>query len=120
MDDFARRFGEIQSDGSYDFSAVRQGTITALLCAGSLCGALIAGKIADVLGRRLSISCSAFFCCIGTVIEIASMTSWAQFAVGRLVNGFGIGSLSVLVPMYQYVQNFVMLSLRADTYFLQV
>lgn len=101
MEDFAQRFGELQSDGSYYFSAVRQGTITALLCAGSLCGALIAGKIADVFGRRMSISYSAFFCCIGTVIEIASVSSWVQFAIGRLVNGFGIGSLSVLVPMYQ-------------------
>jgi len=101
MDDYARRFGVLQSDGSYTFSAVRQGTITALLCAGSLFGALIAGKIADSLGRRMAISISAFSCCVGTIIEISSHTAWYQFAVGRFVTGLGIGSLSVVVPMYQ-------------------
>ncbi|SMQ48219.1 unnamed protein product [Zymoseptoria tritici ST99CH_3D1] len=101
MEDYARRFGALQDDGSYTFSAVRQGSITGFLCIGCLFGSLIAGKIADSFGRRLSISLSAFFCCIGTVIEISSQTVWAQFAIGRIVNGLGIGSLSVLVPMYQ-------------------
>jgi SP family sugar:H+ symporter-like MFS transporter len=101
MEDYGRRFGTILPDGTIYFSAARQGTITGLLCIGCLFGALIAGKIADTLGRKLSISCSAFFCMIGTVIEISSNTAWYQFAIGRLVNGFGIGSLSVLVPMYQ-------------------
>lgn len=101
MDDYAQRFGELQPDGSYTFSAARQGTITGILCVGCLFGALIAGKIADTLGRRMSISASAFFSIIGTVIEVTSQTAWYQFAIGRLVNGFGIGALSVLVPMYQ-------------------
>lgn len=101
MEDFARRFGILQPDGQYTFSAVRQGSIVGLLCIGSLFGSLIAGKLADSLGRRLGISCSALFCCVGTVIEISSSTAWYQFAIGRLVNGLGIGSLSVLVPMYQ-------------------
>ncbi|KAK5122097.1 hypothetical protein LTR85_004343 [Meristemomyces frigidus] len=101
MDDYARRFGQAQPDGTFTFDAVRQGTITALLCAGALVGSLVAGNIADTLGRRLAISVSAFSCCIGTIIEISSETAWYQFAIGRLVNGVGIGSLSVLVPMYQ-------------------
>lgn len=99
MDDYARRFGDLQSDGSYTFSPAKQGSITGFLCIGCLFGSLIAGKIADVFGRRMSISLSAFFCCIGTVIEVSSETSWVQFAIGRIVNGLGIGSLSVCVPM---------------------
>ncbi|KAM7206216.1 putative hexose transporter [Rhypophila sp. PSN 637] len=96
MEDYARRFGD-----NYQFSAARQGAIVGLLPAGCLFGSLIAGKIADSLGRRLSICFSALFSCIGTIIEVSSNTVWAQFAVGRLVTGFGIGALSVLVPMYQ-------------------
>lgn len=99
MDDYARRFGDAQSDGTYTFSPAKQGSITGFLCIGCLFGALVAGKIADVFGRRLSISLSAFFCCIGTIIEVSSNTSWVQFAIGRIVNGLGIGSLSVCVPM---------------------
>ncbi|KJZ75312.1 hypothetical protein HIM_05238 [Hirsutella minnesotensis 3608] len=101
MDDYARRFGELQPDGSYTFSAARQGTIVGLLSIGALIGSLVAGKMADALGRRLSISLSAFFTCVGTVIEISSSTHWPQFAVGRLVTGLSIGAMSVVVPMYQ-------------------
>ncbi|KKP04767.1 hypothetical protein THAR02_03104 [Trichoderma harzianum] len=101
MPDYASRFGELQSDGSYTFSAARQGTIVGLLCVGALFGALIAGKMADTIGRRLSISLFSFFICIGTIIEISSSYHWVQFAVGRLVTGLSIGALSVVVPMYQ-------------------
>lgn len=101
MDDYARRFGELQADGSHTFSPARQGSIVAFLCLGCLFGALSVGKLADTLGRRLAVSFSAFFCCIGTIIEISSTTHWVQFAIGRLVNGLGIGALSVTVPMYQ-------------------
>lgn len=76
MDDYARRFGELQADGTILFSAARQGSITGLLCIGSLFGALIAGKIADTLGRRLCISFSAFSCIVGTIIEVSSNTAW--------------------------------------------
>ncbi|KAL6366120.1 hypothetical protein LRP88_00216 [Fusarium phalaenopsidis] len=101
MDDYSRRFGELQDDGSYTFSAVRQGTIVGLLSAGCLIGSLIAGNLADSIGRRLTISFTALSTCVGTIIEISSTTHWVQFAIGRLVTGFGIGSLSVVVPMYQ-------------------
>ncbi|OAA70438.1 General substrate transporter [Cordyceps fumosorosea ARSEF 2679] len=101
MQDYAERFGQRNADGVYEFSAARQGTIVGLVSIGALIGALIAGKMADLLGRRLAISISAFFTCVGTVIEISSSTHWVQFAVGRLVTGLSIGSLSVVVPMYQ-------------------
>jgi SP family sugar:H+ symporter-like MFS transporter len=102
MEDYGRRFGEHNAaTGNYDFSAARQGAIVGLLPAGCLFGSLIAGNIADSLGRRLAISVSALFCCVGNIIEISSQSSWPQFAVGRLVTGLGIGSLSVAVPMYQ-------------------
>ncbi|KAK0651331.1 general substrate transporter [Cercophora newfieldiana] len=101
MEDFARRFGEANGTGKYIFTAARQGTIVGLLPAGSLFGSLIAGRIADTWGRRLAISVSALFTCVGVIIEISAHDSWVQYAIGRLVNGFGIGSLSVCVPMYQ-------------------
>lgn len=101
MPNFAQHFGEQAPDGTYYFSAVRQGTIVANLCAGALVGSLIGGKLADVLGRRLTISATALFCMVGKILEITSTTHWAQFAVGRFVGGVGIGSLSVVVPMYQ-------------------
>ncbi|KAK8197848.1 general substrate transporter [Phyllosticta capitalensis] len=101
MDDYKRRFGEPQADGSHTFSASRQGAIVGLFSIGCLMGCLTAGKVADTLGRRLTISLFAFVAIIGSIIEVASTTHWAQFAVGRLVDGMGIGALSATVPMYQ-------------------
>ncbi|KAI1078576.1 general substrate transporter [Whalleya microplaca] len=101
MPNYAERFGQLQSDGSYGFDAARQGTIIGLLPIGCLIGALVAGQLADAIGRRLAISASATWACVGIVIEISSERQWAQFAVGRLVTGCSIGALSVVVPMYQ-------------------
>lgn len=102
MQDFAQRFGALnEASGEYEFSAARQGTIIGLLPVGCLIGALISGKLADVLGRRMAISLSALWACVGNVIEISSQTVWVQFAIGRLVTGCSIGALSVVVPMYQ-------------------
>ncbi|KAI0880167.1 general substrate transporter [Annulohypoxylon maeteangense] len=101
MSDFAQRFGEETSPGQFEFGAVRQGTIVGLLPVGCLLGALAAGQLADIIGRRLAISVSALWACVGIVIEISSQHVWAQFAVGRLVTGCSIGALSVVVPMYQ-------------------
>jgi SP family sugar:H+ symporter-like MFS transporter len=96
MSDFLDRFGE---NGL--FSAIRQGTIVALLCAGTLVGCLGSGWMCDKIGRRYSISASAFFYIIGVIIEITSSTVWVQFAMGRFTAGLGIGALSTSVPMYQ-------------------
>lgn len=101
MEDFQRRFGEGNDASGYTFSAARQGTIVGLLPVGCLFGSFIAGEIADYLGRRLAISVSALFSIVGTIIEVSSNTVWVQFAMGRFVTGIAIGSLSVLVPMYQ-------------------
>ncbi|KAI1432522.1 general substrate transporter [Xylaria sp. CBS 124048] len=103
MQDYARRFGEgpVTSGVGVPFSAVRQGSIVGLLAAGCLIGALIAGKLADTLGRRLAISAFALWAMVGTAIEISSQYVWYQFAIGRFVTGLSIGALSVVVPMYQ-------------------
>lgn len=94
--DFIARFGQ---NGA--FSAARQGTIVGLLAIGALIGCLASGWIADKAGRKYTIAGSAFFYCIGVVIEVTSTTHWVQFAMGRFTTGLGIGALSTTVPMYQ-------------------
>lgn len=96
MSDFLARFGE-----NGELSAVRQGTIVAILCAGTLVGCLGSSYLCDKIGRRYTISSSAFFYIIGVIIEITSTTHWVQFAMGRFTAGLGIGALSTSVPMYQ-------------------
>lgn len=102
MPDFLSRFGEVESDGTtYTFSTVRSGLIVGLLSIGTLVGALIGAPLADTLGRRPSITLASAVVAVGFVIQIASSTSWVQFMIGRLVAGFGVGALSLIVPMFQ-------------------
>lgn len=101
MPNFLERFGEQKADGTYYFSDVRSGLIVAMLSIGTLFGALIAAPIADKFGRRLSISFWCLICAIGFVVQISSDHDWYQVMIGRFIAGFGVGALSLLVPMYQ-------------------
>ncbi|KAI0973245.1 hexose transporter [Xylaria arbuscula] len=105
MPDFQQRFGEYLSDGNgglaWGFTSLRSGLIVGLLSIGTLVGALIAGPIADKIGRRLSVSVWCVVVSVGFIIQIASNTAYEQIIVGRLISGFGVGGLSLLVPMYQ-------------------
>ncbi|PSN59445.1 MFS monosaccharide transporter-like protein [Corynespora cassiicola Philippines] len=101
MRDFLNRFGQRRDDGTPYFSNVRSGLIVALLSIGTLIGALVAAPIADWIGRRYSI---IFWCgifSVGMIVQIASTDEWYQVMLGRMVAGFGVGALSLLVPMYQ-------------------
>ncbi|GIJ88807.1 hexose transporter hxt1 [Aspergillus pseudoviridinutans] len=101
MDDFKRRFAEVQPDGSYKFSNVRNGLIVGLLSIGTMIGALVAAPIADRLGRKLSISFWSLIHIVGIIIQMATDDKWYQVALGRWVAGLGVGALSSIVPMYQ-------------------
>jgi MFS transporter, SP family, sugar:H+ symporter len=83
MQDYINRFGDPNVEEP--FSAARQGTIVGLLSVGCLFGCLVAGKLADVIGRRLTISVAAFSSLVGITIQISSDTAWYQFAIGRLM-----------------------------------
>lgn len=47
----------------------------------------------------MSIECAIF--CVGLVIQMASISAWYQFAIGRFIAGLGVGALSAAVPLYQ-------------------
>jgi MFS transporter, SP family, sugar:H+ symporter len=97
MPDFLERFGQRHDDGTYYFSNVRSGLIVAMLSIGTLIG----GPLADYIGRRLSISFWCVIFSVGMIVQMTAERDWYQVMVGRLVAGFGVGALSLLVPMYQ-------------------
>lgn len=102
MKDFLNRFGDqTNADGSPAFSKVRSGTIVGLLSIGTLIGAIIGAPIADAFGRRLAIVWWNIIFCVGVIIQMTTLTTWYQVALGRWVAGLGVGALSVLTPMYQ-------------------
>ncbi|GAA5999125.1 sugar porter family MFS transporter [Rhodotorula paludigena] len=104
MDDFKRRFAQCTDPSNADtceFSNVRTGLIVAMLSIGTLFGSLVGATLADRLGRRYAIVVDNIVLIIGVVIQVASVSAWYQFMIGRIITGLGVGALSAVVPLYQ-------------------
>ncbi|RVW53391.1 Sugar transporter ERD6-like 8 [Vitis vinifera] len=70
-----------------------------ILTIGGMIGAVMSGKIADLIGRRGAMWVSEFFCTIGWIAIAFSEGAWL-LDIGRLLIGCGIGALSYVVPVY--------------------
>lgn len=73
--------------------------ITALCAAGALVGAIIAGITSDKYGRRPAIWFASILFTLGAIVQSASF-SIAQMCAGRFLIGLGVGSASMIVPLY--------------------
>lgn len=69
------------------------------MSAGSFIGALIAGTIADMMGRRGALMVASIVWVIGAALQ-CSAQNVAHLIVGRVVSGFSIGITSSQVLVY--------------------
>jgi MFS family permease len=74
----------------------QQSLTTAILSAGTFFGAIMAGDLADFIGRRTTIIVGCFIFTVGGILEVASTTLGVMVA-GRLIAGFGVGFISAIV-----------------------
>lgn len=98
---FLERFAQLQPDGTYQWQPVIQSLIVSFMSIGALLGAFTGGYTAEWWGRRKSICFGAGLYIVGTVLQMTIMTTWKHYAAGRFISGLGIGSLSVVMPMFQ-------------------
>ncbi|KAK4046458.1 hypothetical protein OIV83_006050 [Microbotryomycetes sp. JL201] len=103
IQDYQRRFGQpdAASATGYILPTARQALIVAGLGFGALFGSLLAGSISSKVGIKVTYLFSLVVFMIGIAIELSCIDSWAQMFVGRIVAGYGVGSLSMLAPLYQ-------------------
>ncbi|XP_042010056.1 sugar transporter ERD6-like 5 isoform X1 [Salvia splendens] len=66
---------------------------------GAMLGAVLSGKIADLLGRKGAMWFAELFNLVGWLAIAFSKNVW-WLDIGRLSTGFGIGLLSYVVPVY--------------------
>ncbi|MGC4999850.1 MULTISPECIES: sugar porter family MFS transporter [unclassified Streptomyces] len=83
----------------FRLSAAEQGTIVSVLLIGAMAGALLAGRLADALGRRRAVALEGAVFIVGTAIAATAPAYW-QLLVGRVVLGLAVGAASATVPVY--------------------
>ncbi|TKA61406.1 hypothetical protein B0A49_10455 [Cryomyces minteri] len=84
---------------NFHLTARDQSLTTSILSAGTFFGAIAAGDIADLIGRRATIIMGCVIFSIGCILETAS-TGLAVMVVGRLIAGLGVGFISAIIILY--------------------
>ncbi|KAL2136880.1 hypothetical protein VTI74DRAFT_606 [Chaetomium olivicolor] len=76
--------------------------IVSILSCGTFFGALIAGDVADFIGRKWTVIIGCFIYMIGVIIQMITGLGDALGAIvaGRLIAGFGVGFESAIVILY--------------------
>ncbi|CDK24855.1 unnamed protein product [Kuraishia capsulata CBS 1993] len=100
MSDFKARFGQQKDNGEYYLSNVRTGLIVAIFNVGCAIGGITLGRLGDIYGRKKGISIVMVVYVVGIIIQIASVSSWVQYFIGRIISGLAVGAISVLCPMF--------------------
>lgn len=77
----------------------KKSLITSILSAGTFFGALIAGDLADFIGRRITIIAGCFIFIVGVILQTAS-SNLGLLVAGRLIAGFGVGFVSAIIILY--------------------
>jgi len=75
------------------------GMLVASALAGTVFGAAVIGKPADLIGRRAAMFVLAA-CYLVSALGSALAWDWYSFVVFRFIGGVGVGGASVVAPMY--------------------
>lgn len=94
---------KLLKDNGKDSKTYKVGLIVSIFNVGCAFGCLFFSKIADVRGRRIGMMAAVLIYVVGIIIQIASQNSaksWIEIVIGRLISGFGVGTISVLSPLF--------------------
>lgn len=94
---FSAYFG-LAGDDAY--ANAISGAVNGLFAAGGVFGAIHTGWMCESKGRKLTMNTAAAISIIGGAVQTGSVHI-AMFLVGRFVNGWGIGMMVTLIPIYQ-------------------
>ncbi|KAH9207974.1 putative glucose transporter rco-3 [Leptodontidium sp. 2 PMI_412] len=101
---FIRAVEGLNGDGSTPdaLSSSHQSLVVSILSAGTFFGAIIAGDVADRIGRKWTVIFGCLIYMIGIVIQMITGVgdALAVIVVGRLVAGVGVGFESAIVILY--------------------
>lgn len=83
----------------FELSTTMQQVVTSWVTLGALVGALVAGWLADGVGRRRAAILAGLLFLVGAVVQGTADGEWI-LVVGRVIVGFAVGVASVAAPLY--------------------
>jgi len=99
MPAFKDHMGNYDTDKPEDQS--RKGWLTSILELGAWVGTLLSGFMAETASRKYGILIATGVFILGVVIQSTAITAGHNAILGgRFITGMGVGSLSMIVPMY--------------------
>ncbi|MGY4616292.1 putative MFS transporter [Bradyrhizobium sp. USDA 4472] len=84
---------------AWNFSSVEIGVLGSSTYIGFLFGALLAGTLGDLIGRRAVMMSALALYCVASIVS-AMVDSWTAFFVARIVAGMGTGAESAIIAPY--------------------
>lgn len=92
----------IEGVGATELSDSNTSLIVSILSVGTFLGALIAGDVADWIGRKWTIITGCLIYMVGVVIQMITNPDAAlgPIVAGRLIAGLGVGFESAIVVLY--------------------
>ncbi|KAG8745574.1 hypothetical protein FRC10_007752 [Ceratobasidium sp. 414] len=76
------------------------GAVVSTFAGGCFFGAMVAGWLADRVGRKRTIQIGSFVAVLGCSLQTGAQNI-SYLMVGRVIAGLAIGCLSMIVPLYQ-------------------
>lgn len=89
----------VEGPGVDELAGNRLSLITSILSAGTFFGAIIAGDLADIMGRKWTVITGCLIYIVGVILQVAS-TGLGLIVAGRLIAGLGVGFESAIVILY--------------------
>lgn len=84
----------------YAISSSTKSLIVSILSCGTFFGAIIAGDVADFIGRRTTVILGTMIFNVGVVLQTASASGLGLIVSGRLIAGVGVGFVSAIIILY--------------------
>ncbi|KAH7118639.1 general substrate transporter [Dactylonectria estremocensis] len=92
----------VEGDGATELSYSNSSLIVAILSVGTFLGALVAGDVADWIGRKWTVIIGCAIYSVGVAIQVVTSPAAAlgPIVAGRLIAGLGVGFESAIVVLY--------------------
>ncbi|KAF2476773.1 MFS sugar transporter-like protein [Lindgomyces ingoldianus] len=103
MTSFKTHMGSyIDNQETLEWNSSKQGWLVSILELGAWLGTMYSGFLAEILSRKYAILVNVAIFIIGVVVQTTAIAGSGHNSIlgGRFITGMGVGSLSMIVPMY--------------------